>query len=422
MKKRLFLVIITLIILLSSGCKSKVESTKIELTFRITWDAYSGRGDAINEIVKRYNDSQNKVIVNMISGNEDMQEIETLLSSEDCPEVMVLPYRHLQELGKEEKLLTFDNVFTTEMVYFEDSIVNMSKVDNQLFGVPWIGHTMALIYNKNILDEAGVDPFNITNFDELEQALIRVESNTTSSGIGLVGANHHDISWMTSQFIYSFGGSLVNEEKNEVIINSPESMDALNYYINILGAHAQDGWEYDNGEDVMEHFRNQEVAFEIQGPWGITDIWKAGDPFEVGAISFARFEAYSEVGLLMLTIPNSIASEKKESAIDFIRFMIQIDSLEQILDGEYIAKYDEYYPFRIPIRKDMSNNDFFIRYPYFNEFVLGFEYPSINTPIPKWNTIHDNWYLSSLHEVVIGNMTIEEFLQYIQSEGNKLIE
>jgi multiple sugar transport system substrate-binding protein len=35
----------------------------------------------------------------------------------------------------------------------------------------------------------------------------------------------------------------------------------------------------------MNHFRKQEIAFEFQGVWGVTNIQQNGNPFEVGIIS-----------------------------------------------------------------------------------------------------------------------------------------
>lgn len=416
-KKTVFSLFILLLFLLS-GCKEETTREKTNITFRITWDEFSSRGEAIYRVVSSYNDSQNNFNVIMIGGNEDSLETEDLLNDVDGPDVFVLPYRLLQSSGNNNliKQLNDDFLYTEE--YFYPSIFNLAKIDEDLFGVPWIGHSMALIYNNDILNKAGVNPQDITDFSKLIDALALVENETNKAGIGLVGANHHDLSWMTTQFIYSFGGSLVNEDNQSISINSLESEEALDYYINQLGQYAQLEWENDNGEDVMEHFKNQEIAFEIQGPWGITDIWKSDNPFDVGAISLSTLGGFSEVGPLMFSISKNADNEKYIGSVDFIKFMISIESLEDIMNGEYIPKYEEYYPFRVPVRKDMIDSDFFTQYPSFKEFIIGFEYPSINTPNSEWVIIHETLYQEQLHNVIIGKITIKEFLEKIETEGN----
>ncbi len=418
MKKSAIIVIVLAITLLLSGCKSD----PIELSFRITWGEASGRGEAINLIVSNFNNSQKDIIVTMIGGNEDNDELTELLNADNAPEIIVLPYRYIQSFGAEGYLMSLSAHFEVESLNHSEQVLELARVADTLYGFPWIGHSMSLIYNNDILTDAGISPDSIDSFDALALAVEQVERETDKAGIALVGSDHHDLSWMTTMFIHSFGGTLINDSKSEISINSASSAEALNYYINILGSHAQDGWENHNGVDVMSSFRNQEVAFEIQGPWGITDIWKAGNPFEVGSISFTRLGGASEIGPMMLSIPNNISEDKSEAALEFIKYLNTIEALEQIMDGEYSPKHQAYYPFRVPIRTDMVDSDYFNTYPEFKEFIYGFDNPSINTPTPEWTTIHSTYYQPGLHDVILGEMTIQDFLSMIETEGNIIMQ
>ncbi len=421
MMKRFFTgVYLIFIIVILIGCNNEKEVVVTNLTFRITWDAASGRGDAIRNIVSDFNNSQDEVFVTMVGGDEDGDAIEILLNSDISPDIYVLPYRYIQSFGSEGLIMPLGEYFNNEEEYYSDEIYNLSQIDGLPFGVPWIGHSMCLVYNKDILNEAGVNPAIITSYTDLTDALEQVEQNTDASGIGLVGANHHDLSWMTTSFIHSFGGSLIDDD-GTTPINSIETINALNYYINDLGSYAQDGWEYHNGVDVMSLFSDEEIAFEIQGPWGITDIWKAGNPFEVGAISFSQLGGYSEIGILMMAVKESIPEEKTEAVMSFIEYMTSITALENIMDGEFSVKHQEYFPFRVPIRNDMVDTDFFNTYPEFLEFINGFEHPSINTPVSEWNTIHSEYYIPGLHSVILGEQTVEAFLINLEEEGNSIL-
>lgn len=420
MRKLLVIMMLFSSAILLSGCETKVQVTKIN--FRITWDEDSGRGESINLIVKRFNNLNDDIEVALVGGDEDEETVDSyFLDDEGNIDVYVLPYRFVQKYGSLGELDSLESDFNNKLGSYYPSILDMAKVDNELYGLPWVGHSMSLIYNKDILDVAGVDPSTINSYQTLIDALMTIEDETEVSGIGLVGANHHDLSWMSTQFIYSFGGSLVNNDESQISINSQESKNALEFYINDLGSYAQDDWENANGGDVMTAFRNQEVAFEIQGPWGVTDIWKAGNPFEVGAISLSKIGGYSEVGPMMLCISSNIENDKREAAIKFMDYMTSIEALNLVMNGEYVQEYEGYLPYRVPVRKDMVDTDFFNDNPVFKEFIYGFEYPSINTPIPEYNTIHTLYYQSLLHDVILGNRTIDDFLQEIETEGNKLL-
>lgn len=431
LKHFLFLLALTFLAVALLACNetggSTTESSAAQtdaasqLSFRITWTDYSGRGQAIQKIVDSYNAiSADDEDVVMIGGDENQTTIEQMLAS--SPEtVFVLPYRYVQYFGYRGELMDLSDSFTEEKNLFYEKIWQLGTADGKVYGIPWLGHSMCLLYNKTLLETAGVDAGSITSLDALVLALEQVEQATNAQGIGLVGAESNDVSWMVNQFIYGFGGSLVDESGKSVVINSPQSADALNFYKNILGPHAQPTWVDDTGVEVMKCFLSQEIAFEIQGIWGITDVQKNGEPFEVGVIPLSRIGLNAEVGPMMLALPAGISEQGKEQAISFIRYMISMDAQQAILNGEYSPEHDEYYPFRTPIRLDMADTAMMRMHPDYQLFIEGFEHPSVDVPVPKWQKVKDDYYQAGLHRVMTGETTIEAFLRWIETEGNRIL-
>ena len=103
-----------------------------------------------------------------------------------------------------------------------------------------------------------------------------------------------------------------------------------------------------------------------------------------------------------------------DEAKDFISYLIDEDILEKIMDGEYDPKHEEYYPFRVPLKKNMENSQFFKQYPEFLVFIEGYKKPSINTPSEEWAEKRKQLYSYYIHEAIIGNITIEEALESIE--------
>jgi multiple sugar transport system substrate-binding protein len=250
----------------------------------------------------------------------------------------------------------------------------------------------------------------------------KVEENTDADGIGLVGANHNDVSWMVNQFIYGFGGSLVSDDGMEVTINSEASKLAIDFYKNKLGKYAQPTWTNDTGIEVMTYFRNQEIAFEIQGLWGVTDIWKNGNCFETGIISLESIGLFPEVGPMMLAVQPDIPEEKHDAIVAFIDYLLTVEAQEMIMQGEYSPEHDAYYPFRLPVRTDIAESSVFKKYPEFTVFLSGFEYPSIDVPVPLWQNIKDSIYAVNLNKVMNNQLSIDEFLKLIQAKGNEILK
>ncbi len=424
------------LILLCTGCNGQKQAANPKptespssgpvsrevLTFRITWKTYSGRGEAIKKIVNTYNQTGNSAYeIQMMDGDEDLDTIESLLESKDSADIYMLPYRFTQYLGYKKKLEDLTADFVDEEPLFYEKMWQLGVVEDKVYGIPWLGHSMGLIYNKNLLDKAGIDPTKIDNLDKLVAACETIEAKTDAKGIGLVGADQNDVSWMVNQFVYGFSGKLVNEDGSKVMINSPQAKKAIEFYKNDLGAHAQDTWRTDTGVEVMNYFREGKIAFEIQGPWGITDIWKIGNPFEVGVIPLQNLSLYAEIGPMMLTMRTKLSHQERSAAIDFMRYLISGPAQEMIMDGEYSPEHDAYYPFRLPVRKDMEDNRVFEAYPEFLVFLKEFNQPSIDVPVPLWQKIKDKYYAPGLHKVMMGELSIEDFLNEMEDEGNKIL-
>lgn len=412
-----------------SGCSPAKDldppvdsSLKPPIAFRITWAEYSGRGVAIQEIVDTYNNmSTASYEIVLQSGNEDIKEIEDLLKSDAAAPVLVLPYRYVKYLGQKGDLRPLTADFEKDKDLFYPELWNLGVVESEQYGIPWIGHSVCLIYNKDLLDAAMVNPDLIKSRESLVQALESVESRTDAKGIGLVGANHNDISWMVNQFIYGFGSQLVDETGTRVTVNNEKSKEAISFYKDVLGAHAQATWLTDTGVEVMDHFRNQEIAFEFQGVWGVADIAKNGKPFEVGVINLEDVGLYSEVGPMMLAIPNTMAREEAAEAVRFIAYMISAEAQGRIMNGEYSPEHDAYYPFRVPVRKDMAESLVFENYPEYLPFLKGFVRPSVDVPVPKWQEVKDMYYAPGLCRVMRSEITADEFLNHIEQVGNAVL-
>ena len=396
---------------------------KVELQFRITWDSFSGRGEAIKTLVDHYNqDPKRKANVTLIGGNENRDETEALLAEKDQNTVYVLPYRYIKHYGSTGMLTELnDDMLDYQNLYYED-IWKLNVVNGDVYGVPWIGHSICLLYNKTLLTQAGVNPADIVDLESFAAALEAVEANTSAKGLGLVGAEHNDLSWMVNQFIYGFGSSLVDEDSGSVSVNNDLSRQAITFYKDVLGSHAQDSWQTDTGVEVMKYFLNQEVAFEFQGVWGLTDVYKNGRPFEVGIIVPSDIGIKSEVGPLMLSIPREMSEENQVAAKDFIEYLISSEAQTKIMLGEYSPEHDTYYPFRLPLRVDLFNTLIKENYEAYLPFIEGMKNPSIDVPIPEWESIKTTLYEVGLHRVMMGELEIETFLTELELQAEQLIK
>ncbi len=417
-------ILMTILLISMTGCSSqgKTGSTKPSIGFRITWMDKSDEGVAIQKIVDMYNaQNSGQYEVVLQGGDEDFKNIEkSIVKDKDAP-ILVLPYEYVKDFGGNAKLVDLTSSFSQEQSLFYPELWRLGTVDEKTYGIPWIGDSICLVYNKDLLFSAGIGPDGITSLEAFERALKRVEVATNAKGLGLVGANHRDVSWMVNQFIYGFDSSLVDSTGKKVTINNDQSRAALDYYVNHLSLYAQPTWKEDSGAEVMEAFRNQEVAFEFQGPRGLADIEKNGSPFEVGTISLETMGLKSDVEPLMISIPQNMPVEKQAEATEFIKFMISVEAQKKIVDGEYSTENDAYYPFKVPTRMDLANDVVFEKHPEYLLFMEGFGNPSVDVPVLKWQKVKDEVYAPELHKLMNGEISIDEFLIIVEEKGNNIL-
>lgn len=148
------------------------------IAFRITWTDYSGRGQAIQKIVDDYNAlSDTDAYIQMIGGDEDSTAIQTVLDT-DPETILVLPYRHVQYFGDQGDLTDLTETFAADASLFYPEIWALGTANGVTYGIPWLGHSMCLLYNQTLLERAGVDPASIRSLSALVSAMETVEEET----------------------------------------------------------------------------------------------------------------------------------------------------------------------------------------------------------------------------------------------------
>lgn len=422
--KKIFMATLAMLFLLSCGGDKKDSAgDKQELKFRITWATDSGRGKAISKIVEEFNKENPNIHVTLVGGSEDIQELTTMFTSQDVPDVVQLPYRYTQKFGSEGLLLESNDELKKETSNFYDSIIKLGQVNGKTYGIPWIGHAIGLVYNKDLFAKAGLDPEKApTTWDELSSYSKIIEEKTGVKGLALVSKEGGDLNWLFAQFIYQNGGKIVNED-GTIALNSPEAIEAINFYKELLKYSAGTVGETD-GKGVMQLFKEGKAAMEIQGPWGVTDIWKAGNPFKVGTAKLPKGKvgAFAEVGPHMLTIPATVDAKKMDAINKFIQFMVSKKGSEMIMLGEYDEATKASYPFRVPIRKDMADVEYFKQHPEFLPFIEGLNEPSIEVPTPAYAQVREEIAIPAFAKILQGKMTTEAAVKEIQEKGNAKIK
>ncbi len=129
------------------------------------WTVFTGSdGDILREIVKDYNESNEdgiKVDIDIMDGSTLQAKLPTAISTNTDPDFVLMGIEYIYQYANNDMIIPLDDFWEKtgldESNYLEN-VVDKSKVDGTLYGVPMQYNLQYLYYNKDLFEEAGLDP------------------------------------------------------------------------------------------------------------------------------------------------------------------------------------------------------------------------------------------------------------------------
>jgi len=119
-------------------------------------------------------------------------------------------------------------------------------------------------YNADLLNSAGVKP--PTTWDELTDALKKLNKPPDQFGVGLLGHKGEDTIVTILSFIMSNGGAVLSDDGKTVMINQPPAVEALDFYQS-LAQYAPEGTLNRAEPDAANLFTAGKIAMTWDGSW-----------------------------------------------------------------------------------------------------------------------------------------------------------
>ena len=158
-------------------------------------------------------------------------------------------------------------------IYYPDIAAIYTRSDGKIFALPKGHDTIALLYNKALFDEAGVAyPTDEWSYQDMYEAAKAITEGTAADvyGYALNTSNDQD-GWYN--YIYSYGGNVVNTEKTDTAIDSAESKAAMEQVRLMLTVATPQAIVAESGTDSL--FQSGKVAMITQGSWMINSFYTA---------------------------------------------------------------------------------------------------------------------------------------------------
>ncbi|MBY9076463.1 extracellular solute-binding protein [Nocardioides sp. WL0053] len=310
-----------------------------EVSGSLTWWDTSdptNEGPAFDALIKKFEAEYPKVDIKRqpVPFGEAQNKFKTAAEAgSGAPDILRAEVAWVPEFASLGYLYALDGTAALEDSddYFETPL-SSNVFDGKTYGVPQVTDSLALLYNKKLFEQAGIDS-PPTTWDEVATAAEALKSKAKVDGIFLNPAGYFML-----PFMYGEGGDLVDTDAQQIVVDSEENANGLQAAVDLVekGAApkppAADGYAA-----MMTAFNEGKVGMIINGPWEVNNIRNAENFGGVENLGIAAVPAGSEtagapVGGHNYVVYSGMDEKKADAAIAFINFMNSAESQAFLAD------------------------------------------------------------------------------------------
>jgi multiple sugar transport system substrate-binding protein len=272
---------------------------------RTIWrTAYNACGDQIGATIS----------VESEPGNYLVPKALQMVASKALPDVLMFDNPDMQQVAVSGALTPLSD-YNVDTKGFLPGILSAGSYDGKVYGLAPAVDMIGLFYNKDILEQAGVEPPK--TWDELRAAAKKL-TTADRYGLAIDGDPGLESAWQFLPFMWSNGG-------DETKLDSPKVVEALQYWVDLLkdGSISPSVVTWTQG-DLRDQFSAGKAAMMVNGPWNFSSLDKvAGLHYAVVDIPVphAGDKSIAPLGGEVYTVPRTGDEAKQKKAAEFVQCM-----------------------------------------------------------------------------------------------------
>jgi multiple sugar transport system substrate-binding protein len=302
-------------------------AAKEEITFSYLWGGNEAK--AIEKIIADYNASQDEVVVKGISSPDFQKQLTSLSAAKGTFDISdhfgnaVGSWASKGIIEPLDELLAANGVKAAD---FSPAAMQQLSYDGKIYSMPIAVHTFQLLYNKSLLEKAGVAV--PTTMDELAAANTKLTKTDASGKITQLGLGDPSPATTLTTLGYVFGGTW--DKDGAPSPTDPGNVKALQWYqdnlVKPVGADKLAAFKSGLGEymSAKDPFYTGKYAMVIDGEWRANSIATTAPDLDWGvtAIPYATAELAGATQLTASTLFIPANSTHKQAAAKFLAYLV----------------------------------------------------------------------------------------------------
>lgn len=412
--KKILAILLAAVLCLAAGATvAESSETPVTINFWHHYSAQSAENETLmNVLIPKFEGENPGIKVNAVSHEwaELHDKILVSASSDSLPDVARCDIAWLPEFQKMGVLVALDQEmsdFAATSSALLDSAMSTANIGGGSYALALNTNSKILFYNTAMLEAAGVTvPATMDEWVET----VRKLGGENASRQQVWGWNEPALSgWNLCPFIWSFGGSLTNDEQTVATgyINSEKTVKAIDTFVALVKEGALTG--FNSGDIPMtDGFGTGRYAMMLEGPWKTAELAGAYPDVAYGTAPIPAGEGGS-VSVLGGEDIAMFTSANKEAAWKFMQFMT----------GEY-AQTEMAKCGQIPVNKAALESDV-VKNAEYAPFIEAIQTAKARPTVSAWSEM-DNELNVAVTAVVNGEKTAQEAMDELAVKFDELLK
>lgn len=319
----------------STDKTAETSDTSSEISANLTMWTGTWNDGKMETLLEKFHEIYPNINVSIEYGPWDGMEDKYLAAMQagTIPDIIDMAIAWTIPYAKMGKLIAVDDLaakrgLDLNATYYEGGL-ETSEVDGIHYALPYRTEVMALIYNKDLFKQAGLDPEKgPATWDELVEYGKKITAlGNGIFGFGQCGYGTGNTTAQVYSLMFSNGVELLNKDHTKAAFNTPEGIEALEYWANLNLVHKivpTSVLENDNTTN-RNLFAEEKLGMFITGSYDLAPIYEANPDIKMGFSIFPKFKPEHPIkcqqGGWNIGMTKECTEDEKDAAFLWISFL-----------------------------------------------------------------------------------------------------
>lgn len=301
-------------------------------------------GEAYKKSVERFNEVYDGVYFADIefiprndSGGGYSDKVNASVMSGGLPDVLTVDGPNVSAYAANGIIQPLAEIPEEEKAVYLESIIDQGTYDGKLYALGVLESSVGMYYNKDILEEAGIEvpdadhPWTWSEFLEILEQLKPIMAEKNGYALDMTFPVGEASIYYYAPFVWSNGGDMVSDDGLTVdgYFNSDANVETMEYFKTIV----DNG--YMSATPIEFLFESGRAAFKFDGAWEVNTIYTSYPDINLGVAPYVVSDKwdggrYTPTGSWAYAA--SANTEHLEGATELVKWMSGVESGVYIWD------------------------------------------------------------------------------------------